>query len=177
YPGWQTRGSELVWDGWIVAPEPGASVAGMLADSYLRYVGYPIGTPHSSLAEFAFTVRELDRLTPEGVKGNSMSLDLEKFQRSGGKLIMWHGWADQGIPAVGTLDYYQRLWQHNGGLRETQEWARLFMVPTMYHCAGGYRLNEFDPFRELVGWVEHGKAPDRIIANQRDAQGGVVRSR
>ena len=177
YPGWQTRGSELAWDGWVVAPEPGASVAGMLADNYLRYMGYPVGTPHSSLAEFAFTVREFDRLTPEGVKANAMSLDLGGFRRSGGKLVIWHGWGDQGIPAVGTLDYYQRLWQRAGGLRKTQEWARLFMVPTMSHCGGGYRLTEFDPFGALVGWVERGKAPERIIADQRGADGGVVRSR
>jgi feruloyl esterase len=178
YPGWQTFGSELAWDGWIVpVPELGASVAGMLADNYLKYVGYPIGTPHSSLAEFSFTVSELHRLTPEGVKGNAMSLDLAAFRRSGGKLIIWQGWNDQGIPAVGTLDYYQRLRQRAGGSRKTQEWARLFMVPTMYHCGGGYRLTEFDPFGALVGWVEHGTAPDRIIANQRDAQGGIVRSR
>jgi feruloyl esterase len=178
YPGGQPRGSELAWYPWLIpAPELGDSIAGELADDYLRYVGYPIGTPHSSLAEFAFTVPEFDRLTPEGVKSNAMSLDLRQFRRSGGKLIIWQGWADEGIPPVGTLDYYQRLQQRSGGLRKTQEWARLFMVPTMHHCVGGYRLTEFNPFRELVGWVEHGKAPNRVIANQRDAQGTVVRSR
>jgi feruloyl esterase len=178
YPGWQTFGSELGWDQWVVPiPDLGVSVAGMLADNYLKYIGYPVGAPHSSSAEFSFTVGEFNRLTPEGVKGNAMSLDLAAFQRSGGKLIIWHGWADQGIPAVGTLDYYQRLWQRSGGLRKTQEWARLFMVPTMYHCADGYRLTEFDPFGALVGWVEHGKAPERVVANGRDAQGDIVRSR
>lgn len=55
--------------------------------------------------------------------------------------------------------------------------ARLFMILTMYHCVGGDRLTEFDPFRELVAWVEHGTAPERIVANQRDGQGRIVRSR
>jgi feruloyl esterase len=179
YPGGQPRGSELAWYPWLIpAPELlDSSIAFDLADNYLRYVGYPIGTPHSSLAEFAFTVPEFDRLTPEGVKINAMSLDLREFQRSGGKLLLWHGWADEGIPPVGTLDYYQRLQQRSGGLQKTQEWARLFMVPTIYHCGLGYRLTEFNPFRELVDWVERGKAPERVIANQRDAQGSVVRSR
>jgi hypothetical protein len=180
YPGGEPFGSELAWEGSII-PEPqfGGSIT-PLPDNYLRYVGYPIGTPHSSVAEFQFTVAEFDRLTPEGVKGNALSLDLTRFRRSGGKLIIWHGWADQSIPPAGTLDYYQRLWQHSGGLRETQRWARVFMVPTVYHCAafaGGYRLNQLDPFPQLVAWVERGRAPDRIIANQRDAQGNVVRSR
>jgi hypothetical protein len=144
---------------------------------YLKYVGYPLGTSHSSVADFEFTVREFDRLTPEAVQGNAMSLDLEKFRRSGGKLIIWHGWDDQAIPATGRLDYCQRLWQHSGGLRDTQDWARMFMIPTMAHCLGGYQLTEFDPFRELVSWVEHGTPPDRIIATARDAQNTVLRSR
>jgi feruloyl esterase len=178
YPGGQSRGSELAWDTWFVpSPVDGGSSADVLADNYLKYAGYPLGTPHSSVADFEFTAREFDRLTPEGAKGNAMSLDLEKFRRSGGKLIIWHGWDDQAIPAAGTLDYYQRLWQRSGGLRETQEWARMFMIPTMAHCAGGYQLTDFDPFRELVSWVERGTAPDRIIAEGRDAQGTVLRSR
>jgi Tannase and feruloyl esterase len=55
--------------------------------------------------------------------------------------------------------------------------ARVFMVPTVYHCAafaGGYRLNQFDPLPALVAWVERGKAPQRIVANQRDPQTKTV---
>jgi tannase/feruloyl esterase len=105
YPGGQTLGSELAWASysWIVPPpEGGRSTAELLADIYLKYVGYPLGTPHSSVADFEFTVGEFDRLRPEGVKGNAMSLDLEKFRRSGGKLIIWHGWDDQAVPATGS---------------------------------------------------------------------------
>ena len=53
----------------------------------------------------------------------------------------------------------------------------MFMVPTLAHCLGGYRLTEFDPLRELVAWVERGTPPDRIIATARDAQGTLLRSR
>lgn len=177
YPGWESRGSELAWFGSII-PIPGVGSLAPLPDNYLRYVGYPIGSPHSSLADFPLTVAGLNRLTPEGAKGNALSLDLSAFRRAGGKLIISHGWDDQSIPAVGTVDYYTRLAQRSGGLRATQEWARLFMVPTLYHCfTGGYQLTEFDPFRSLVSWVEHGSAPGRIVAVGRDAQGTVTRSR
>lgn len=179
FPGWQTYGSELGWDG-MITPSPGlggTSFAAWLGDNYLKYVGFPIGTPHSSLAEVSFTAEQLHQLTAEGVKGNAMSLDLSEFRRNGGKLIMWHGWADPLLPPAATLDYYQRLSQRNGGFRRTQRWARLFMVPTMHHCGGGYRLSEFDPLHELVAWVERDAAPYRIIANARDAEGGVSRSR
>jgi feruloyl esterase len=178
YPGQEPYGSEQAWNGSII-PIPGFGSVAPLPDNYLKYVGFPIGTPSSSLADFQFTADQFRRLTPEGVKGNALSLDLTDFRRAGGKLIIWHGWADQSIPPVGTLDYYQRLWQHNGGLEETQEWARVFMVPTLYHCGlfGGYKLHDFDPFPALVGWVEHGHAPDRIIANGRDDKGNIVRTR
>lgn len=177
YPGGQAYGSELAWADWIL-PLPGlGSVASMLGDNYLRYMGYPIGTPHSSLEEFGFTAREFHRLTPEGARANSLSLDLREFRRSGGKLIIWHGWSDQAIPAAGTLDYYQRLVERNGGLRASQRWVRTFMVPSVYHCGDGSGLTEFDPFPELVAWTEKGVAPDRVIARGRDAAGTVVRTR
>lgn len=177
YPGGELPGSELAWDKWLITDPARGSTAAIFANGYLSYIGYPMGSPHSSLADFRFTVSDFDRLTPEGVKGNALNLDLEKFRQTGGKLILWHGWADQAIPPTGTLDYYQRLWQHAGGLPQTQQWARLFMVPTMYHCLGGDRLGEFDPFRELVTWVERGTPPDKVIASQRDGQGHLVRSR
>jgi feruloyl esterase len=178
YPGNQTYGSELSWYAWVTpSPEAGAPIAAQLADNYLKYIGYPIGTPHSSLAEFQFTVRDLNRLTAEGRKANAMSLDLREFQRSGGKLVIWHGWSDQAIPAEGTLDYYQRLTERSGGLQATQKWARLFMIPSVYHCQGGSTLTDFDPFRELIGWVERGTAPEKVIAQGKDEQGTVVRTR
>ncbi|RSM57734.1 tannase/feruloyl esterase family alpha/beta hydrolase [Actinoplanes sp. ATCC 53533] len=179
YPGGEPYGSELAWFAWVVpVPELGGGIAAQLSDNYLRYLGYPVGTPHSSLADFRFTTAEFHRLAPEGAKGNAMSLDLSRFRRAGGKLVIWHGWADSAIPPVGTLDYYQRLWQRDGSLRQTQQYARVFMVPTMYHCADGSALTEFDPLPELVRWTEHGAAPDRVVAVGRtEPQGPVVRSR
>ncbi|NEW46727.1 tannase/feruloyl esterase family alpha/beta hydrolase [Nocardia cyriacigeorgica] len=178
YVGGQPYGSELAWAGFIT-PRPGfgTSLAGSVADNYLRYVGYPIGTPHSSVAEFAFTEAELRRLTAEGARGNAMRLDLTEFRDAGGKLLLWHGWADQDLPPVATVDYYHRMAQRMGGLDATQPWARLFMVPAMYHCADGYSLTEFEPFTALIDWVEHGTAPDRIIAAGRDGYGAITRTR
>uniref|UniRef100_UPI0039BFDE39 tannase/feruloyl esterase family alpha/beta hydrolase n=1 Tax=Lentzea alba TaxID=2714351 RepID=UPI0039BFDE39 len=173
YPAGQAYGSELGWLWWInPRAEFGGSIAGQLADNGLKNLVYPIGQPHSSLEKFEFTVREFRRLVPETVKANSLSLDLREFRRSGGKLILWHGAADQAIPAQGTIDYWQRL---TGG--RTPDWARLFIVPSISHCEGGDTLTHFDPFRSLVSWVEGGAAPDRVIAEGRDADGNVVRTR
>ncbi|MCR6482357.1 tannase/feruloyl esterase family alpha/beta hydrolase [Amycolatopsis sp. OK19-0408] len=174
YPGGQQPGSELAWAGWIVpTPETGGvSFARSLADNYLRYLGYPIDAPAAKVDDFAFTRGEFDRLTPVGARYNALSLDLSAFQRRGGKLVLWHGFADQAIPPAGTLDYYQRL-THG----RPQDFARLFMVPSLKHCGGGTTLTEFDPLRELVAWVERGTTPTAVTATGRDGAGNVTRTR
>ncbi|GAB2976718.1 tannase/feruloyl esterase family alpha/beta hydrolase [Saccharothrix stipae] len=176
YPAGQERGSELAWEDWITPSDDGDTpLAALLADDYLRRMGYPVGTPPSSLADVEFTAEEFARLNVEGVRGNAMSLDLDEFRRAGGKLILWHGWSDQGVPPRGLLDYYERLARRDD--HDIRGWARVFMVPGLRHCGGGDELTGFDPIRELLAWVEQGVAPERVIATRRDANGGVVRSR
>ncbi|MCE7003539.1 tannase/feruloyl esterase family alpha/beta hydrolase [Kibdelosporangium philippinense] len=173
YPGNATHGSELAWNGWIIPLSGSGSVAAMLAENALRYMMYPIGAPHSSLADFKFTQAEFHRLTAEGYQANAMNLDLSAFRRAGGKLVLWHGWSDEALPAHATVDYYQRL----GGFAKNKDWARLFMVPSLFHCASGDELTEFDPLKEMVEWVERGKAPERVIATGRNEAGEVTRTR
>ncbi|HEX7303311.1 tannase/feruloyl esterase family alpha/beta hydrolase [Lentzea sp.] len=173
YPGGQAYGSELAWTFWLNAtPEFGQAISAGLADNALKNLVYPIGTPGSSLETFEFTVRELRRVSVETVKANSLSLDFREFRKAGGKLVIWHGAGDQGLPFEGTLDYWQRL---TGG--RTPDWARLFVVPSMWHCAGGDTLTDFDPLPGLVSWVEGGRAPERVVAVGRDQTGAVVRTR
>ena len=58
---------------------------------------------------------------------------------SGGKIVMWHGFADQLHQPLGTIDYYDAVVdRHRRRLRtHTQEFARLFMAPGVAHCGGG----------------------------------------
>ena len=63
--------------------------------------------------------------------------DLTGFRDRGGKIIIWHGWADQLISAEGTVDYYKRVQERMGGAKKTSEVARLFMAPGIGHCGGG----------------------------------------
>merc|ERR1712196_410424 len=83
------------------------------------------------------------------------------FRDSGGKLLMWHGWADQIIPPQGSIDYYNQVVQRadGGNLSTTQEWFRFFLAPGVGHCA-----MDTDPyFKALVAWVENGTAPERVL--------------
>ena len=63
--------------------------------------------------------------------------DLTAFRDRGGKVVIWHGWADQLISSEGTVDYYKRLQERMGGAKKTLEFARLFMAPGVGHCGGG----------------------------------------
>jgi feruloyl esterase len=78
----------------------------------------------------------------------------------------------------GTITYYDALAARNGGPDETATFARLFLVPNMGHCRGGPATDQFDMLSPLVAWVEHGTAPDRIIASgTRFASPPATRSR
>jgi hypothetical protein len=99
--------------------------------------------------------------------------DLSRFRASGGRLLIWHGWADPLIFPQGSIDYYQRVLDRT---RRVGDFARLFMAPGVGHCGGGSGPNTFDMFGTLVNWVEHRSAPDRIIASTVE-NGQVVRTR
>jgi hypothetical protein len=93
--------------------------------------------------------------------------DLSAFRDEGGKLLMWHGFADQLIVPEGTIDYYDALTKElGGGYKATQEWARLFMAPGVAHCGGGTGPQPQQLFESLVNWVENGVAPDTILATR-----------
>ena len=182
YPGpGEELGSELGWSGplpWL-SPPPGAPMlAFSAADNYLRYMALPIGERTLTLKTFEFTREAFDRVQPEGLQGSSIDVDLTRFKTHGGRLIMYHGWADPLIPPRGTLDYYARLQDRMGGLDATKQFARLFMFPGMFHCAGGGPAPATsDLILDLVNWVEQGQAPDQVMGTQSDANGQVVRTR
>ena len=103
--------------------------------------------------------------------------NLRDFKRSGGKVLIWHGLADQLIFPQGTVQYYERVKAVMGGAASTEEFARLFLAPGVAHCAGGPGPQPADPLNALVDWVEQGHAPDTLTGVNRDATGTVSRSR
>jgi feruloyl esterase len=90
--------------------------------------------------------------------------DLTEFLQRGGKLIIHHGWNDNAIPAASTLNYYDALLKKVGALAEQN--VRLFMVPGMGHGTGRPGPEHYDVLSELERWVEHGDAPNEIVARQ-----------
>ena len=95
---------------------------------------------------------------------NAMDPNLKPFFAHGGKMIQYHGWADQQIPSGSSVEYYQSVLDTMGGIGKVKENYRLFMVPGMGHCGGGDGPSTFDMLAALEQWVEKGKAPDAIPA-------------
>ena len=98
--------------------------------------------------------------------GNINALDgnLKPFIARGGKLIQYHGWADQQIPSGSSVSYYESVVKEMGGASRFADGYRLFMVPGMGHCGGGDGPASFDMLTALEQWVEQKKAPAQIPA-------------
>jgi len=103
--------------------------------------------------------------------------DLTRFRDRGSKIIIYHGLADQLIPAAGSIEYYQRVQQHMGGPKKTAQFARLFLVPGVDHGFRGAGATPIGLNEAIMRWVEEGKAPDKLMAEKRDSTGKVIRTR
>jgi hypothetical protein len=89
---------------------------------------------------------------------------LDAFFAGGRKLLLSHGWADGLIPAMSTVNFYDKLTTRLGP-KKAAESARLFMIPGMGHCAGGDAPFVFDAISTLDTWVDTNRAPERIVVS------------
>lgn len=106
---------------------------------------------------------------------DAINPDLTDFIERGGKLLLYHGWSDPGIPPAGTIDYYRQV-HSTLGSDLTDDSVRLFMVPGMGHCRNGTGTDSFDALSALDRWIATDEPPERIEA-KRETRGTVIRSR
>ena len=165
FPGYEP-GNELGWGQLLKGPGP--------YDTALDDFKYVIfGNPNWDWRKF-----DLERDLPiadEATQGTIQAVNpnLTTFVQHGGKLLMYHGWADQDIAPQASVNYYKSARQST---KATADWLRLFMMPGMQHCGRGEGPNIFDPMAAIEQWVEKGKAPDQIIASH-SSNGKVDRTR
>ncbi|MFD8215950.1 tannase/feruloyl esterase family alpha/beta hydrolase [Streptomyces sp. NPDC059697] len=95
--------------------------------------------------------------------------DLSSFRKSGGKLLTWHGLADQYIPTQGTAEYRERVEREMGGAKRVDDFYRLFLAPGTVHCGLNKGDGTTDDLGALTAWVEHGKAPKTLPATLTNA--------
>jgi feruloyl esterase len=157
FPGLEP-GSEL---GWRKADLGEPSIGG----GYFQYVLFK--NPQWTYRDFDYDrdVALADRTDPGHL--NAITPDLKAFRDSGGKLLQYHGWADPAIHPRSSVNYYQSVVAAMGGKEKTEGFYRLFMLPGVGHCTGGLGPDTFDKVGVLEQWVEHGIAPEKIIAAHR----------
>ena len=105
--------------------------------------------------------------------------DLRKFSGRGGKLLIWQGWADQGTIPFGTLNYYAAVRSFMGSSKAST-FMSLYMLPGVYHCAGGPIAATFDFLTPLIRWVEDRVPPEKVVVSYRtdgSADSPVTRTR
>lgn len=105
---------------------------------------------------------------------NADSVELAAFKQRRGKLLIWHGWADPALNAQSTINYYERL---KAADPQTSDYARLFLMPGVLHCAGGPGPDSVEWIDQIAAWTEKGTAPERVIASKRGQDGTPVRTR
>lgn len=159
-------GSELEWGAYTPTAFP-------IAQNFMRDIVFrqpawdPLGFDFD--ADLARARAVADKLY------DASSPDLSEFVARGGKIILWHGWSDGIIPARGTVDYYNKAVAALGAGKAAGH-LRLFMAPGVNHCRGGEGADRFDHIGALEDWIEHGRAPGRLIA-ARKLESGAERTR
>lgn len=168
YPGSMPVGSEGAWFPGITAPEGRRAIAEGYA-SYRRYLDRDVAVD-SDMKSWQIDADELAALQSGlGTIYDSTDPDLGAFHERGGKLVLWHGWADQAIPPHGTIAYWHAVGEAVGGAAERDDFVRLYMIPGMYHCSGG-DFDRFDFLTPLMNWVERDTAPEEVVAWTADGE-------
>jgi Tannase and feruloyl esterase len=173
FDGGEPYGSELAWANWLVMPAadpaaPADSYAAGIGLAYLNEMAFLQNPPGKfAVGSVPFTAEMRQRLEQFGGIYNATDPDLSAFAANGGKLIIYHSWADQAIPPFASISYYRAVVGQAGGLPAAQSFSRLYMVPGLYHCPCGQPVDgdpattvQFMP--QLVAWVERGEAPASI---------------
>ena len=189
YDGW-VPGGELMW-----ASDVGNMIElGFPTANHYRYEVLRDPSWQPDGADIYELLKLAEAPGSPGSKINTISTDLSAYRERGGKIIQYHGWADQAMPALWQTRYYNEVVSRQNDedkLAATQSFYRLFMVPGMAHCFGGTcgptiigalsqpsahaQQPKYDILEALDMWVEKGVAPEKIIATAPKKANGLVR--
>jgi feruloyl esterase len=156
------RGSELGW---------GPGPVGLAAD-FFRYVVFKDPNWDPKTLDFDADVARVDS-RPEHRILDATNPDLSAFTKRGGRLILYQGWAENGIPPGNVVTYYGEVQRRTSNAASA---VRLFMVPGMGHCGGGNGTSTFDLVAAIDQWKTTGRPPQSVPAS-RVINGKVERTR
>jgi tannase len=109
--------------------------------------------------------------------------DLTPFHKAGGKVIHFHGEADNSIPTASSVRYWESVrsimypsLSYKDGANALKDWYQLYLVPGAAHCATN-SLMPNGPFPQtnlqvLINWIEKDVKP--VTLNATVLQGEYV---
>lgn len=165
------KGLQSGWDPWIVTRDGQPSISQRFMETFFKHMVTPGTEIDWTTADVAKSVEQTRAI---GALLNATDPDLGRFRARGGKILMYYGWADPALNPMMGVEYYEKVLETMGA--GTTDFFRLFMMPGVFHCAGGVGPDRADMTTFLARWVEEGTAPDRIVASKVEA-GKVIRTR
>lgn len=166
YPRWPIGHEEGQngWSSWVIGAspsDPASSLGFSLSEQTIRYL--VIGDPTIDPFEFD-AAQYADDFVAFSTLVDATDADLSAFSSRGGKLILWHGWADYAVSAYSTVRYYQRVVDTAGGQSAADEFVRFYTSPGIDHLSGGPGAGVTDFLGALIAWVEEGTAPGDLVS-------------
>ena len=179
-------GSEAQWGFLLGSDKP--SPLGYEYPQYMLDLG-----PDWDFNDYDYSVQQLaDQKDPGNCSADAYSA-MDAFHRRGGKLLMYHGYADGLIPAGSSTYFYKAVLRALGSQGiDLHPWFRYFLVPGMQHCSStppgvdapwyfaganqagalgtgevystrGFEDKEHDVLLALMEWTEGGIAPEKVV--------------
>lgn len=166
------------WPSWITGPERGKSAMAGFGTGFFANMVY--SDPHWDFRTFDPAAGLAEARSKTGKDLDAVNPDLSAFKKRGGKLILYHGWADAAISPLYSIHYYEAV-QQKLGRDETAGFVRFYLMPGVKHCADGPGPDSIGQFGvpglkdsnsgnnvilALQGWVEQGNAPGVLTATK-----------
>ena len=157
YPGF-SYGSE---SGWIYQEQ---TLSDAFAIPILQNLVYNNLNYDYRTFNFGTDVRDVDARA--GLYIDEISPDLSSFRKSGGKMLVTQGWADQLNAATWPIQHLQALQAFFHG--DVSDFFNLFMIPGAGHCGASPNYLDvpatYHTLDKLIEWVEKGDRPEWVLS-------------
>lgn len=172
FPGFPP-GAELT-SAWLGRSEPGlTSWSGFWTGPVFENANYDIvgNLDVDGLRDYDYATHKLEAIY------DAVDTDLSSFAARKGKLIIWHGWHDELVTPLRTLEYVESVNKRFGEARAA-DFMRAYFMPGVNHCRGGVGpiADEYDLLSKVVDWVEKGQTPHAVMGAHRNSAGEVDRT-
>lgn len=169
YPGGVPEGSEAFWWLWLTGnADGGGKLVPAFANGFGKYMAFDEDPgPNWTPMDFDFET-DPARMGASSAAYNGDNPDISAFREAGGKMIVFHGWADAIVTPYKTVEWYEQASEAAGGEEVLKENIALFMVPGLDHCGilpgpGGINAAAIKPLTPLEAWLNDGVLPQSIM--------------